>query len=234
MGLRQVKDDACKQPAVVFVIDDDAGMRDSMDSLIRSIGLQAKLFAAPGEFMAEPLPHAPCCLVLDVRLPQQSGLEFQVELAKANIRIPIIFISGHGDIPMSVRAMKAGALEFLTKPFRDQDLIDAIQNALERDKERKDNEIANAYLWSRFDTLTNREKQIMALVTGGLMNKQAAADLKVSQVTVKLHRANVMRKMGACSFAELVKMADALQLEHHQWTADGVIRADSEAIAARS
>lgn len=223
-----------KDQPVVFVIDDDAGMRNSMDSLIRSIGLSAKLFAAPNEFMAEPLPRVPCCLVLDVRLPHLSGLEFQTELVKADIRIPIIFISGHGDIPMTVKAMKAGALEFLTKPFRDQDLIDAIQNALERDKERKDNERANASLWSRFDTLTNREKQIMALVTGGLMNKQVAGDLRVSEVTVKLHRANVKKKMGANSFAELVKMANALQLRCHQQPPNGVVNARSEAIATRS
>lgn len=229
---RQVKYEASKEQPVVFVIDDDAGVRDSMDSLIRSIGLKAKLFAAPYEFLAEPLPHAPCCLVLDVRLPRLSGLEFQAELAKANVRIPIIFITGHGDIPMTVRAMKAGALEFLTKPFRDQDLVDAIQNALERDKEFKDSERANASLWSRFESLTNREKQIMTLVTGGLMNKQVAGNLGVSEVTIKLHRANVMKKMGAGSFAELVKMADALQLWRQQGPID-VVNSRSEASAAR-
>lgn len=200
-----------KQP-VVFVIDDDAAMRDTLDSLVRSIDLRASVLGTPNEFMAKELPDAPCCLVLDVRLPKLSGLEFQAELAKANILIPIIFITGHGDIPMSVKAMKAGAIEFLTKPFRDQDLIDAIQHALQRDRIRQENERAAANLRKQFGALTSREKQIMARITGGLMNKQIAGELDISEATVKLHRSNVMRKMSAGSLADLVKMAETLQI----------------------
>src|ERR1700730_18131214 len=202
--------DSPNPQAVVFVVDDDAAVRDSMSSLIRSVGLRVELFGTAAEFLARKLPAAPCCLVLDVRLPRLSGLDLQAELAKANIQIPIIFITSHGDIPMSVRAMKAGAVEFLTKPFRDQDLLDAIQVAIERDRIRHKSQQAVSGLRSKFETLTPREQEVMALVTGGLMNKQVAAQIGVAEITVKIHRGNVRRKMGAKSLAELVKMADIL------------------------
>src|SRR5262245_45407982 len=195
---------------IVFVIDDDASLRAALSSLIRSVGLQVELFASASEFLGRQRPDTPSCLVLDIRLPGLSGLDFQAELAKSNIRIPVIFITGHGDIPMTVRAMKGGAVEFLTKPFRDQDLLDAIQLALARDHARHDSETATSSLRSKFNTLTPREQEVMALVTGGLMNKQVAAELGVTEVTVKVHRGNVTRKMGAKSFAELVRMADTL------------------------
>lgn len=207
-SVRHIQD---REQSVVCVIDDDAAMRVSMDCLIRSIGLNVRLYSEPREFLSKPLPNALCCLVLDVRLPHLSGLEFQSELAQAGIHIPIIFITGFGDIPMCAKAMKAGAVEFLTKPFRDQDLLDAIQVALQRDKEWKHNEQANASLALRFSTLSSREQEIMALVTGGLMNKQIAGKLNISEATVKLHRSNVMRKMQAASLPDLVKMADTLR-----------------------
>jgi FixJ family two-component response regulator len=196
---------------IVCVIDDDAAMRESIDTLIRSVGLGVRLFAEPSEFLTAPLPSTISCLVLDVRLPRLSGLEFQSELVRSGIHIPVIFITGYGDIPMSVRAMKAGAIEFLTKPFRDQDLLDAIQVALERDKARLMNERANASLLFKFSMLTRREQEVMKLVTSGLMNKQIAGKVGISEVTVKLHRANVMRKMQASSLPELVKMADIIK-----------------------
>jgi FixJ family two-component response regulator len=194
----------------VFVIDDDAALREALASLFRSVGLQAKTFASAGEFLQAKLPEAPTCLVLDVRLPGLSGLDFQAELAKADIDIPIVFMTGHGDIPMTVRAMKAGAVEFLPKPFRDQDMLDAVQQGLERDRDRRKSAGDTAKLKATFDTLTAREQQIMGLVTAGLMNKQIAGELGVSEITVKVHRGNVMRKMAAKSLAELVRMADAL------------------------
>jgi FixJ family two-component response regulator len=195
---------------VVYVIDDDDSVRTALSSLIRSVGLQVDTFASASAFMAAKRPDAPSCLILDVRLPGVSGLDFQTELAKANTLIPIIFITGHGDIPMSVKAMKAGAVEFLTKPFRDQDLLDAIQVALERSRSNQETEKATSELKARFETLTPREQEVMAKVTGGLLNKQVAAEIGVSEITVKVHRGNVTRKMGAKSFAELVRMADAL------------------------
>ena len=198
-----------KRP-VVFVVDDDAALREALRSLLRSVDLQVELFASASEFLAAKRPDAPSCLVLDIRLPGLSGLDFQAELAKANIQIPIIFITGHGDIPMTVKAMKGGAVEFLTKPFRDQDLLDAIQIALTRDRARHDSETAISSLRAQFGQLTPREQEVMALVTGGLMNKQVAAEIGVTEVTVKVHRGNVTRKMGAKSLAELVRMADAL------------------------
>jgi FixJ family two-component response regulator len=203
--------DSPNPQAVVFVVDDDAAVRAALSSLIRSVGLRVELFETAAEFLARKLPDdVPCCLVLDVRLPRLGGLDFQAELAKANIQIPIIFITGHGDIPMTVRAMKAGAVEFLTKPFRDQDLLDAIQVAIERDRIRHQSQQAVSGLRSKFETLTPREQEVMALVTGGLMNKQVAAQIGVAEITVKIHRGNVRRKMGAKSLAELVKMADIL------------------------
>ena len=196
---------------IVFVIDDDVSVREGLSALFRSVGLQVKTFASAAEFLQSgQLPDSPSCMVLDVRLPGLSGLDFQAELAKANIQIPIVFITGHGDIPMTVRAMKAGAVEFLPKPFRDQDMLDAVQAGLERDRHRRERAGNTSKLKASYDVLTPREREIMALVTAGLMNKQIAGEIGVSEVTVKLHRGNVMRKMGAKSLAELVRMADAL------------------------
>src|SRR5215831_8984002 len=195
---------------VVFVVDDDASMRTSLSSLFRSVGLKVEVFDSAGDFLKFGRPDAASCLVLDVRLPGVSGLDFQAELVKANIRIPIVFITGHGDIPMTVKAMKAGAVEFLTKPFREQDLLDAVRLGLERDRARRAGEAILGELRGRFEALTSREQEVMAFVTTGLMNKQIAADLGVSEITVKVHRGNVMRKMAAKSLADLVRMADVL------------------------
>jgi FixJ family two-component response regulator len=205
------KNEESQTQPVVFVVEDDLSLRESLGSLFRSVGLRVELFGSAPEFLAAKLPSAPSCLVLDIRLPGLSGLDFQTELAKANIQIPIIFMTGHGDIPMSVRAMKAGAIEFLTKPFREQDMLDAIQVALARDRTRHEDEKASADLRAKFETLTPREQEVMALVTIGLMNKQVAAHIGVTEVTVKVHRGNVTRKMGAKSLAELVRMADVLK-----------------------
>jgi FixJ family two-component response regulator len=195
---------------VVLVIDDDAPLREALSSLFRSVGLQVKTFGSAQEFLQSGAPDGPSCLVLDVRLPGLSGLDFQAELAKANIHIPIVFMTGHGDIPMTVRAMKAGAVEFLPKPFRDQDMLDAVQIGLEQDRNRRKSAGDISKLKAAFDALTPREQEIMGYVTAGLMNKQIAGELKVSEITVKVHRGNVMRKMNAKSLAELVRMADAL------------------------
>ncbi len=199
-----------EQHETVFVIDDDAALREALASLFRSVGLQVKAFASAPEFLAAKLPDGPTCLVLDVRLPGLSGLDFQAELAEANVDIPIVFMTGHGDIPMTVRAMKAGAVEFLPKPFRDQDMLDAVQQGLERDRNRRKSATDVARLKATLDTLTSREQEVMSLVTAGLMNKQIAGELGVSEITVKVHRGNVMRIMGAKSLADLVRMADAL------------------------
>jgi FixJ family two-component response regulator len=196
--------------SIVFVVDDDASLRDALSSLLRSVGLRVEVFGSTADFLKGRLPDAVSCLVLDIRLPGVSGLDFQAELAKAGIHIPIIFITGHGDIPMTVRAMKAGAVEFLTKPFRDQDLLDAVQVALERDRSRRAEDNAVHDLRTRFESLTPREQEVIGLVTAGLMNKQVAAELGVSEITVKVHRGNIMKKMGARSLADLVRMADAL------------------------
>jgi FixJ family two-component response regulator len=203
---------AAKVLPVVFVIDDDASVRAALSSLIRSVGLRVEVFTSASEFLAAKRTDGPSCLILDVRLPGVSGLNFQAELAKANIVIPIIFITGHGDIPMSVKAMKAGAVEFLTKPFRDQDLLDAIKVALERARSWIESEKAVSELRANFESLSPRETEVMARVTSGLLNKQIAAELGVSEVTVKVHRGNVMQKMGAKSLADLVKMADTLAI----------------------
>jgi FixJ family two-component response regulator len=199
-----------EQQPVVFVIDDDSSVREALSSLFRSVGLKVELFTSAAEFLNANPPSAPSCLVLDVRLPGLSGLDFQTELAKANMHIPIIFITGHGDIPMTVKAMKAGAVEFLTKPFRDQDMLDAVQLAFAKDRARRESEKTTSDLRGSFEALTSREQEVMALVTSGLMNKQIAAEIGVSEITVKFHRGNVMRKMGARSLADLVKMAGIL------------------------
>jgi FixJ family two-component response regulator len=196
--------------AVVFVIDDDPSMRAALEDLINSVGLQARLFASPQEFLQAPRPQVPGCLVLDVRLPGMSGLTFQKELERVGIALPIIFITGHGDIPMSVRAMKAGAVEFLTKPFHDQDMLDAIHAAIARDRQRGQQALLFAELRERYITLTERERQIMCLVVIGRANKQIAAELNLSEMTVKVHRGQAMRKMQAESLPELVRMADRL------------------------
>ena len=195
---------------MVFVVDDDASMRGAVSNLIRSVGFQVEAFTSAQEFLASTRPDTPCCLILDVRLPQVSGLDIQAELTKAQIHIPIIFVTGHGDVPMSVKAMKAGAVEFLTKPFRDQDLLDAVKVALERSRVSRINEKAISELKTKFQTLTPREQQVMARVTGGYLNKQIAAEIGVTEITVKVHRGNVMRKFGTKSLAELVKIADVL------------------------
>lgn len=199
-----------EERAVVFVIDDDPSMRLALEDLVRSVGLEVRAFAAPQEFLQSKPPDAPSCLVLDVRLPGMSGLTFQKELAKEDLALPVIFITGHGDIPMSVRAMKAGAVEFLSKPFHDQDLLDAIHAAIERDRKRRREAARLAELRERFATLTERERQIMTLVVIGRANKQIAAELSLSEMTVKVHRGQVMRKMQAGSLPELVRMADRL------------------------
>jgi FixJ family two-component response regulator len=195
---------------IVFVVDDDASMRQALARLLQSVQLRVEVFASPQEFLQSERPNVPSCLVLDVRLPGLSGLDFQAELAKADVRIPIVFITGHGDIPMSVRAMKAGAVDFLAKPFRDQDLLDAVTAAIQRDQKRREHENAMTDLRAHFSSLTPREREIMALVASGLMSKQIAAEVGLSEITVKVHRSHLMKKMGARSVADLVRMAEAL------------------------
>ena len=204
------RDPANAAERIVFVIDDDAAMRETLGSLFRSVGLRVELFGSAHEFAQIKMPDVASCLVLDIRLPGVSGLDFQVELAEANIRIPIIFMTGHGDIPMSVKAMKAGAIDFLTKPFREQDILDAVIRSLERDQERRDGEMGVAELRSRFASLTSREQEVIALVLDGLMNKQIAAKLGITEITVKVHRGHMMRKMTARSLIDLLEMADLL------------------------
>ena len=196
--------------AVVFVVDDDASMRRSLESLLRSVGHEVRLFSSAQEFMQAERPDAPGCLVLDVRLPGMSGLAFQQELARAGVALPVIFLTGHADVPMTVRAMKAGALEFLTKPFDEQVLLDAIHAAIERDRARLGDAASLAELQARYRQLTERERQVMKLVAAGRVNKQIAAELGLSLVTVKVHRGQMMRKMLAKSVPELVRMADRL------------------------
>jgi FixJ family two-component response regulator len=195
---------------IVFVIDDDVAMRATLSSLFRSVGLRVELFGSAREFSQSKMPDVASCLVLDIRLPGVSGLDFQAELAEEDIRIPIIFMTGHGDIPMSVKAMKAGAIDFLTKPFRDQDILDAVIKAIERDQKRRDSEKGVSELRIRFDSLTSREREVMKQVAAGLMNKQIAADLGIAEITVKVHRAHMMRKMKARSLMDLIGMADRL------------------------
>ena len=198
-----------EQP-VVFVVDDDPSMRATLTDVMRSIGLQVQTFASAREFMGSKLPDAPGCLVLDVRLPGQSGLEFQRTLAESGMELPVVFITGHGDVPMSVRAMKAGAVDFIIKPFRDQDLLDAVHAAIERDRARRQHVIGVADVEERYRSLTERERDIMALVVVGRLNKQIPAELGLAEVTVKAHRSQLMHKMGSKSLPELVRMADRL------------------------
>jgi FixJ family two-component response regulator len=197
---------------IVYIVDDDALVRDALSRLFRSVGLQAHLFGSAQDLLQSKLAENASCLVLDVRLPGVSGLDFQSELAKANIHMPIIFMTGHGDIPMSVRAMKAGAIDFLAKPFRDQDMLDAVAMALDRDRKRRETERTKSDLRTRFEALTPREREVMVLVTAGLMNKQVAADTNLAEITVKIHRGHVMKKMAARSLADLVRMAEILEI----------------------
>lgn len=195
---------------IVFVVEDDPSMRAALTNLFRSVDLRVETFGSATEFLQSKLPDVASCLVLDIRLPGLSGLDFQKELAQANIPIPIIFVTGHGDIPMTVRAMKAGAVDFLSKPFRDQDMLDAVATAIERDrKARRETKILSD-IQNRFETLTPREREVMTLVAAGLMNKQIAAEIGLAEITVKIHRGRIMKKMGARSLAELVRMSEAL------------------------
>ncbi|MDQ8031891.1 DNA-binding response regulator [Bordetella genomosp. 1] len=200
-------------PAVeplVIIVDDEAPVRDALDSLFRSVGLRTMLFAAPAELLAARIPDTPGCLVLDVRLPGISGLDFQSQLAGQGLDLPIVFMTGHGDIPMTVKAMKAGAVDFLSKPFREQDMLDAVTTAIERDTERRAQTAGLATLRAAYDTLTAREREVMGHVVSGLMNKQVAGLIGLSEITVKIHRGNVMRKMGVRSLADLVRQAHTL------------------------
>ena len=214
-GRVMTKQEPQSQP-IVFIVDDDPSVRDALANLLRSVGLRAEVFGSAADLLRSKLPDAPSCLVLDIRLPGQSGLDFQTELAKANIHIPIIFMTGHGDIPMTVRAMKAGAIDFQSKPFRDQDMLDAVTAAIERDRKRREDEKAVSRLRALFETLTAREREVMSFATAGLMNKQIAAEMSISEITVKIHRGHAMKKMGARSFADLVRMAEVLGIRRAQ------------------
>jgi FixJ family two-component response regulator len=204
--------EALPETPIALIVDDDSSVREALGRLFRSVDLEPKLFASVAELMRHKFPDAPCCLVLDIRLPGVSGLDFQTQLVEANIHVPIIMMTGHGDIPMSVRAMKGGAVDFLTKPFRDQDMLDAVARAIERDRKRRDSDKALAEIRERFESLTPREREIMELVTAGLMNKQVAGELGLSEITIKIHRGHIMRKMGVRSLADLVRAAEALEL----------------------
>jgi FixJ family two-component response regulator len=198
-----------KEP-IVFVVEDDESMRRALSNLFQSVGLEVELFGSASEMLKNKLPDVASCLVLDIRLPGLSGLDFQTELAKANIRIPIIFMTGHGDIPMTVRAMKGGAVDFLTKPFRDQEMLDGVVMAIDRDRKRREADKIVANLQTLFETLTPREREILALVSSGLMNKQTAAEIGLAEITVKIHRGHIMKKMGARSLGDLIRMAQTL------------------------
>ncbi len=201
---------------IVFVVEDDASMGRALSNLFQSVGLQVEVFGSASEMLQGKLPDVASCLVLDIRLPGLSGLDFQTELAKANIHIPIIFMTGHGDIPMSVRAMKGGAIDFLTKPFRDQDMLDAVVKAIEHDRERREADRIVTNVRTLFETLSTREREVMALVSSGLMNKQVAAELGLAEITVKIHRGHVMKKMGARSLADLLRQAELLGISRNK------------------
>jgi len=206
--------------SIVYVVDDDISVRNSLSNLFRSVDLSVETFDSPAAFLQRERLDVASCIVLDIRMPGSSGLDFQAALRRSGIEIPIIFLTAYADIQMSVQAMKAGAIDFLTKPYRDQDLLDAVVAAIERDRDRRENQMAASKLRARFETLSKREQEIMALVTGGLMNKQGAVEAGISETTVKIHRGNVMQKMGAKSFAELVRMADTLQIARAKRQAD--------------
>jgi FixJ family two-component response regulator len=201
---------------IVFVVEDDASVCRALSNLFQSVGLQVEVFGSASEMLQGKLPDVASCLVLDIRLPGLSGLDFQTELTKANIHIPIIFMTGHGDIPMSVRAMKGGAIDFLTKPFRDQDMLDAVVTAIERDRKRREAVKIVTELRTLFETLSTREREVLALVSSGLMNKQVAAELGLAEITVKIHRGHIMKKMGARSLADLVRKAEALGIRRNK------------------
>lgn len=216
----QAQPPAPPSSAIVIIVDDDAGIRASLDSLFRSVGLETRLFGSPAELLGSALPDGPGCIVLDVRLPGVSGLDLQGQLFRQGISYPIIFMTGHGDIPMSVRAMKAGAVDFLAKPFRDQDMLDAVTAALERDAQHRAEAATRDDIRAQYETLTAREREVMGHVTAGLMNKQVAALIGLSEITVKIHRGNVMRKMGVRSLADLVRKAEALGISQTRRTTD--------------
>ena len=201
---------------IVFVVEDDASVCRALSNLFESVGMQVEIFGAASEMLQSKLPDVASCLVLDVRLPGLSGLDFQTELAKANINIPIVFMTGHGDIPMTVKAMKGGAVDFLTKPFRDQDMLDAVVKAIERDRQRREADRIVVDLQALFETLSTREREILALVSSGLLNKQIAAELGLAEITVKIHRGRIMKKMGARSLADLLRKAETLGVRRHK------------------
>jgi FixJ family two-component response regulator len=201
---------ASTRESIVFIVEDDASMRRALTNLFQSVGLEVEVFGSASEMLQNKLPDVASCLVLDIRLPGLSGLDFQAELTRANIHIPVIFMTGHGDIPMTVRAMKGGAVDFLTKPFRDQDMLDAVVTAIDRDRQRRETDRIIANLRANLETLTPREREILALVSSGLMNKQVAAELGLAEITVKIHRGHIMKKMGSKSLADLVRKAEML------------------------
>lgn len=213
--LTSARDIAGAEEPIVFIVDDDASVRDALGSLFQSVGLRVEVFGSAPEFLQSRLPDIASCLILDIRLPRVSGLDFQADLVKAGIHIPIIFMTGHGDIPMTVKAMKAGAVDFLTKPFRDQDMLDAVATAIACDRKRRVDAKALSDLQAVFATLTPRERDVLVLVATGLMNKQIAAEIGIAEITVKIHRGQVMKKMGAKSLADLVRMAEMLEIHRH-------------------
>jgi FixJ family two-component response regulator len=206
--------DQSQSNAIIYIVDDDADVREGLQSLLQSVGLKSRAFSSTTSLLKNKLADQASCLILDVRLPGMSGLDFQAEVAKEQINVPIIFISGHADVPMSVKAMKAGAVEFLTKPVREQDLLDAVRVALDRDRTRREHEQSMQVLREKYDSLSDREREVMSLVVAGLMNKQAAAEIGISEVTLKVHRHNIMKKLHARSLADLVRMADSLGIPH--------------------